>query len=391
MQSQQAARVREPPPPYSVNTSSDRFEGARGRLRHGLDKPERTRTSTEIFSDRMRYVALAASGLRTSVLGFGCSAVMGRVGRKQSLRALHAAYDVGITFFDTARSYGYGESETLLGEFLQGRRDRVILATKFGIVPVRHQSWKRALKPVVRTILDVVPSARRIVRKQVNAQFRENQFTRDILQSSLEESLRKLRTDYVDILFMHSAPVSVLAQSDLLEGLARLIASGKIRMAGISADPDVIATALDSQFPPLTAMQFPVNLFDLTLMQDLAAAQHRGLVFVANHPFGGTERVVQSRDRLRALAVAPAISPDLRDKLTWRDGEVLPEVILNLILTDTGIQVVVPSMMKMDHLRANVNAVSKCRFTAQELAWIRCSLAQPSPAAQAEARLAANL
>jgi aryl-alcohol dehydrogenase-like predicted oxidoreductase len=324
----------------------------------------------------MRYADLGASGLKSSTLGFGCSAVMGRVGRKQSLRALHAAYDAGVTFFDTARSYGYGESEAILGEFLEGRRGRVILSTKFGIIPVEHRPWKRVLKPVVRTLLDVVPSARKLIRKQVKAQFQENQLTRHVLYRSLDESLRKLRTHYVDILFVHSPPTSVLTQCDLLENLEKLIASGKIRMAGISADPDVIATALGTQCTPLTAMQFPVNLFEFSLMRQITEAQHRGLIFVANHPFGGIDRVARSWTRLKELAASPEISLELREKLTSGGETILSEIILNLILTDTGIGVVVPSMMKVSHLRANVQAISSCRFTRQELGWIRCHLAR---------------
>ena len=205
----------------------------------------------------MRYIELGTSEIRASVLGFGCSPIMGRVGKAQSLRALHTAFDGGVTLYDTARSYGYGESEAILGEFLEGRRGRVILSTKFGIIPVEPRPWKRVLKPAVRTLLDVVPSARKLIRKQVKAQFQENQLTRDVLYRSLHESLRKLRTHYVDILFVHSPPTSVLTQCDLLEDLEKLIASGKIRMAGISADPDVIATALGTKCTPLTAMQFP--------------------------------------------------------------------------------------------------------------------------------------
>jgi len=322
----------------------------------------------------MRYVEIGARGLKASALGFGCAPVMGRVGRKQSLRALTAAYDAGITFFDTARSYGFGESEAILGEFLQGRRSHVILSTKFGIVPAQSGAWTRALTPVLRTIFDVVPSARTLIQKQVKAQFHENRVTRDVLHRSLEESLRKLRTPYVDILFVHSPPVSVLAQCDLLEDLERLIASGKILMAGLSADPHVITAALNAPTPPLTAMQFPVNLFDASLLKHVRAARHHGLLFVANHPFGGTDRVMKSRERLRELVTAPEVSAELRNKLKPGDDEVLSEVILNLILRNTGIQVVVPSMMNMKHLRANVQAVSNCRFTRQELAWLRLNL-----------------
>jgi aryl-alcohol dehydrogenase-like predicted oxidoreductase len=324
----------------------------------------------------MRYVDLGSSGLRASRLGFGCAAVMGRVGRKQSLRALSAAYDAGVTFFDTARSYGYGESEAVLGEFLQNRRSRVILSTKFGIVPLQQRRWKRALQPLVRGVLGVLPCARKLIRKQVKAQFQENQLTREVLHRSLEESLRKLRTHYVDVLFVHSPPASVLAQCDLLEDLERLIASGKIRMAGISADRDVITSALAAKTPPITAMQFPVNLFDLSVVKHITAAEHRGLMFVANHPFGGIDRVARSRTSLTELAASRDLSPELRDKLRAGSEEIFSEMVLNLVLTDTGIQVVVPSMMKMSHLQANVQAISNCRFTREELAWLRCNLAK---------------
>ena len=68
----------------------------------------------------MQNIELGNSGLRAPQVGFGCSALLGRTGRTESLRALAAAWDEGIRFFDIARSYGYGEAEALLGEFLQG-------------------------------------------------------------------------------------------------------------------------------------------------------------------------------------------------------------------------------------------------------------------------------
>jgi aryl-alcohol dehydrogenase-like predicted oxidoreductase len=322
----------------------------------------------------MRHVVLTGDGPKASVLGFGCSAIMGRVGRRQSLRALAAAYDAGVNFFDTARSYGYGESETVIGEFLRGRRNRTILSTKFGIIPVHQAPWKRALMPAIRTIVDHIPSTRSIVRSQVKRQLQENQITRDVLKTSLDESLRKLRTDYVDILFIHSAPAAVLNQTDLLEDLERLVTAGKIRMAGISADPDVIAAALQRGQPQLTAVQFPASLHDPSFMRKIAEMQNRGLVFVANHPFGGTEGISRLRSRLNEIAESHATPPELRSRLKVQDEQIVPEIILNLILTDTGIQVVIPSMMKLSHLRANVDAVSNCRFTAGELDWIKRNL-----------------
>jgi len=320
----------------------------------------------------MRYIKLGISGVQASVLGFGCAAVMGRSGRSQSLHALHAAYDGGITFFDTARSYGYGESESVVGEFLRGRRDRVILSTKFGIVPKRQQGWKRALMPALRTVLDVAPGARNLIRDQVKAQLKGNQITVKVLRDSLEESLRRLRTDYIDIFLMHAAPASALAQLDVMDELEKLIIAGKIRMAGISAEPEVITSALQANIPVLRAMQFPVNLFDLRMMQILSATHTKGLIFVANHPFGGVDHVMESKALLRRLADLPSIPYKLRDKLHIAEDGILSEVILNLILTGTGIQIVLSSMMSTSHLKANIKGISSCRFTPEELRWIRC-------------------
>src|SRR6202789_3252151 len=118
----------------------------------------------------MQSIARGNFVIRTPALGFGCSAVLGRVGRKASLAALHAAYDAGITFFDTARSYGYGESEALLGEFLQGRRDSVLISTKFGILPTPTTPLKQSLKPLARTLLRLAPLTRKALQQQLAAQ-----------------------------------------------------------------------------------------------------------------------------------------------------------------------------------------------------------------------------
>ena len=92
---------------------------------------------------------------QTSALGLGCAAMLGRTGRRDSLAVLGAAYDAGITFYDTARSYGYGACEGLLGEFFAGRkRESIILCTKFGILPASPKGWKQRMKPLARAALN---------------------------------------------------------------------------------------------------------------------------------------------------------------------------------------------------------------------------------------------
>src|SRR5579862_756078 len=212
----------------------------------------------------MQDIELGNSGLRAPQVGFGCSALLGRSGRTESLRALEVAWDEGIRFFDTARAYGYGESEALLGEFLRGRRNQAVIATKFGILPARQTAWKQVAKALARKVVAVAPASRAMLRKGAGTQFTQNQFTIPVLQESIETSLRKLGTDYVDMLFLHAAPATVLAQDDLLEAMDRQIQEGKVRVAGLSADPDVVTLALERKTAPLRAMQFPCNVFSLS-------------------------------------------------------------------------------------------------------------------------------
>ena len=324
----------------------------------------------------MRTIALPGApnpnDTRLSVLGFGCSAMLGRCSRNESIAALNTALDAGITFFDNARSYGYGASEGLLGDFLQGRRDKVILCTKFGILPVAR-NWKQMMKPVARAAVRLVPSLRQAAQRQAANQFNANQFSLATLQSSLETSLRQLRTDYLDMLLMHEPPAAVLQQHDLLEALGRLVEQGKVRMAGLSADIPVIEKTFAERPPVLTAAQFPVNLSNIAFTTQ--TAQQKEMFLVANHPFGGPTGVAASRERIAKLAKSPELSAELREKLANDDPQLLLELIFNVILDGTGISAVIPAMMQPAHIRANVQAIENCRFTSEELAEIRTALA----------------
>jgi len=322
----------------------------------------------------LQEIELGTSGLRAPALGFGCAALLGRTGKRDSLRALEAAWEEGIRFFDTARSYGYGESEALLGAFLKGRRDQAIVATKFGILPAPQSSWKRVAKSAARSLVSLLPSARSIVRKAVGTQLSPNHFTLAVLQKSLEESLRQLGTDHVDILFLHSAPSSVLEQQELLGAMGRLVEQGKVRLAGLSGDPAVVETALERHTEPLRAMQFPCNVFDLSAAFSLVGKNTTGMLLAANHPFGGVTRVQACRSILRRQCAAAHIDSVLKEKLGAIDDQTLAEIVFDCILRDTGIHIVIPSMMRIDHVRANVRAASHSRFTSAEVQFIRESL-----------------
>lgn len=329
----------------------------------------------------MQTIALGNSGMRSSVLGFGCAAVMGRVGRKASLAALGAAYDGGITFFDTARSYGYGESEELLGEFLRGRRSSVLIATKFGILPAPASRLKRVLKPVARGVLQLAPSTRSAMQRQLAAQTTSGHFSVAALHASLHASLQALRTDYVDFLFLHEAPSSVLQQDDLFAALDQLVATGKIRCAGIAPSPEVAVAALAANLPGLHSVQLPCNFMHMDASKQAvtmqALATRTDIAIIGNHPFGGAAGVTTIKSRLRSLAAAPETPQPLREKLRAQDDALLADAVLNIIAHETSIQVVVPSMLRLDHLRANIAVIERSRFSNDELHWLRGAISAP--------------
>ena len=312
---------------------------------------------------------------QVSELGFGCAAIGGRTSRKDSLIALGLAHDAGVTLYDTARSYGYGESEAIVGEFLRGRRESVVLCTKFGILPARQGGWKQKLKPAARAAVRLFPGLRGAVRSQVTDQFLGGQFSVEILTTSFETSLRELQTDYVDMLLMHAAPESVLQQDDMLEALERLVTSGKVRLAGISAEQPVIASYFDQRPKALQTAQFAVNLANIAFTAE--TLRNGDLLLVGNHPFGGPTGAAGGKSAIATLAASAVLPASLREKLDANDPQVMPELVLNCILRGTGMTAVIPAMMQPRHIESNIRAVTACRFTAEELELLRKCLSTP--------------
>jgi aryl-alcohol dehydrogenase-like predicted oxidoreductase len=280
------------------------------------------------------------------------------------------AFDAGVTLFDTARSYGYGQSETFVGEFLRGRREQAVVCSKFGILPGVSGSWKQKLKPLARGALKMFPGLRKTVQRGVRDQFVGGQFSLEVLRTSFETSLRELGTDYVDILLLHAAPVSVLEQEDLLEALTRLVSEGKARVAGISGELPVISEYFKRRTRPLTTAQFALNLSSMEFAQE--TTKNRDLLLVGNHPFGGPGGVAEAKTAIAQLRAAAA--PDLQEKLDLNDPQLLAEMVLNCVLRGTGMSAVIPAMMQSKHIASNVVAVEKCRFTDAELTWMRENL-----------------
>ncbi len=164
----------------------------------------------------MRYRPLGNSGLLVSVVGLGCNNFGRRLNVEQTRSVVDAAIDVGVTLLDTAETYGgAGRSEEMLGEVLAGRRDQVVLATKFG-----SQGSDMGYGPAAGA-----------------------KGSRSYVRRAVEHSLRRLRTDYIDLYQIHT-PDPVTPIEETLSALAELVQAGLVRYIGHSNfSPVQIATA----------------------------------------------------------------------------------------------------------------------------------------------------
>ena len=306
--------------------------------------------------------------LAIPALGFGCASMLGRVGRRDSLRALEQAWDAGVRLYDVAPSYGYGEAEVLLGSFLRGRRQQAILITKFGLEPRRIPPLQRALKPLVRAAMQKMPAARQSVRHQLQTLAPTPRFNIATLHASVERSLRALRIDCIDILLAHEAPAELTEQHDLLAALEDLRKSGKIRCAGVSG---MDATAALAAAPGvLRVAQLPAPLFATS---KAPTSPHPGLL-MANHVFGGAERARILQQRIASLASSQELPESLRGRLRMPSEAALAQLAFSAARTNTDAHTIIASMFQPEHLRANLAAIEAPAFSAEDLATIEAAL-----------------
>jgi hypothetical protein len=179
-------------------------------------------------------IKLPGSRMSASRLGFGLSGLhhLLRRSRRQSL--LSSAFDHGITYFDTAPYYGHGLAERELGRFASGRRERVVIATKAGIEP---DPWLRRLPALMYPRLAANVALRRLTGRKSFVVARQYDYRGASTTASVERSLRALRSDYIDILYLHDPALDRLTEPDILfETLQRLRASGKVRSFGLAGD-----------------------------------------------------------------------------------------------------------------------------------------------------------
>jgi len=203
---------------------------------------------------------LGKSKLEVSAVGMGCWAIGGpwtwaQPGREpypagwgntddeESIRAVHAALDMGVNFFDTAANYGAGHSEVVLGQALKGKRDNVVIATKFG----------------------------HIVNEKEKTVYGDSDQIINNVRTDVENSLRRLQTDVIDIYQLHEGGYDAKLALELQSVLEELVSAGKIRWYGWSTD--IVDSAREfASGEHCTSIQFRLNvIYDNAEMRKVCA------------------------------------------------------------------------------------------------------------------------
>lgn len=211
----------------------------------------------------MRTVVVSALGREVSALGFGCGQLGSWISEARGRRALDHAFERGVTWYDVAPFYGDGEAENVLGRFAMGRRDRIVVCTKIGGVRPRASAFRRMLRPFARAALSVFPILSGSEGPAMRGPARTEAMNIERLEASVVDSLRRLRTDWVDVLALHDPSPEDCTDPALIAALTRMVDKGYVRSLGIDGSPEAIAAALGAA-APYPIVQLRHSMFDPT-------------------------------------------------------------------------------------------------------------------------------
>lgn len=307
----------------------------------------------------MQLRSFGATALRVSEIGLGCARIGGifQQDPRGFANLLASAYDSGIRFFDTADIYSQGESETLVGKAFRGRRGDVVIATKAGyVLPARRHLIAR-IKPLARPIIKLLGLRRDRLPAAVRGTITQD-FSPSYLKRALEASLRRLRTDYVDLLQLHSPPREVIEQGEFVGALEDLKRAGKIRYYGLSCDTtDAAEAAL--RVAGSSSLQVVVNLLEPKAAETvLPQASARGVGVIARECLANGLLVKEEHEiDLKAFCSSPEQEAERRELLSRlrseaRDrGVTLARLALDHVLSTKGVSVALVGARSEQQLR----------------------------------------
>ena len=306
----------------------------------------------------MEHRSFGRSGLFVSLAGMGCNTLGWWIGEAEARKVVHAALDAGVALFDTADMYDDGRSETFLGKALGPRRKDVVVVTKFGL---KKESDQRD-----------IPRG-----------------SRDYIVRSCEGSLKRLRTDWID-LYLHHTPDPRTPVEETLDALDRLVDQGKVRYAGCSnyagwQIADAAWLAGDRKVAPYVAAQNPWNLLERGIESEVVPACRRfGLGVMPYFPLamgllsGKYRRGRRPAKSTRLAGDDPRYAEMLSEAKFDRverladyareRGHSLLELAIGWLASQDVVATVICGATRPAQVKANAAAVTAWRLTSEELA-----------------------
>lgn len=305
----------------------------------------------------MRYRPLGATGLLVSEIGFGGWGIGGSSGNaigygptddEVSRKVLRRALESGVTFYDTAPVYGYGQSERLIGEVFEGVRDQVVIASKVGFV---DSSGAQDFSP-------------------------------EHVAQSLQQSLARLRTDHVDLYQVHDPPLDLLERDGrILKAFEALKRSGRIRALGITVRSPEDAFRAVERFG-FESVQVNFNLLDQRAAETglLDFCRSRGVGFIARTPlcfgfltgaYAAEGPFLPTDHRSHWSAEQRALWAEayrLFQSVLAQEEQTPAQMALRFCLSTPGVSTAIPGMMQVEHVLENVEASSLAALTEPQLA-----------------------
>lgn len=292
----------------------------------------------------MRYRLLGITGIAVSEVGFGCWGIggvtegatsYGPTDDRESTRALKSAFEFGVNFYDTANIYGNGNSEKLIGETFHNVRDRVVIATKAGFVVHGRQN-----------------------------------FSPKWIQESLENSLRRLRTDYVDLFQLHSPAIDKVDLNFVYDKLWKLKNHGLTRALGISvkSPKDGLIVLKHGGFDSIQVNLSMIDqrAIDVELFEE---AKKRGVGIIARTPFNFgflTDKGITMN--LNFCPQDHRSSWSMKQRRAWQKAAQLfleisinqkislAQLALRFCLDTEGVSTIIPGMISVDDVLINTDA-----------------------------------